>query len=203
MGAIDEELREDDNESEGFDEESSDAKGSDDDDDVHSVTSSSSEESEEETQAQKSRKAAFFAPDEPESVQESTAQSFLSMNLSRPVLRALQGLNFTAPTPIQKKAIPVGLQGLDVLGSAVTGSGKTAAFMIPILERLMYKDKNGSAEIRVLILMPTRELAAQCADVGKQLAKFVDVTFALIVGMLYEHFGCMLLTSYPYQVACP
>ncbi|KAG9014697.1 nucleolar DEAD-box protein required for synthesis of 60S ribosomal subunit [Tulasnella sp. JGI-2019a] len=152
--------------------------------DVEVSGGSSSDESEEETQVQKARKAAYFAPEEPEAAGATTGQSFLSMNLSRPILRAIQAANFTEPTPIQKKAIPVGLQGLDVLGSAVTGSGKTAAFMVPILERLMYKDKTGNAEIRVLVLTPTRELAAQCAEVGKQLAKFIDVTFALIVGGL-------------------
>ncbi|KIO20588.1 hypothetical protein M407DRAFT_10812 [Tulasnella calospora MUT 4182] len=91
-------------------------------------------------------------------------------------------MNFSNPTPIQRKAIPIALQGLDVLGSAVTGSGKTAAFMIPILERLMFKDRNSGAEIRVLILTPTRELAVQCAEVGKSLSRFMDITFAVLVG---------------------
>ncbi|KAG8845807.1 nucleolar DEAD-box protein required for synthesis of 60S ribosomal subunit [Tulasnella sp. 330] len=181
----------DEDEDEAFDNEGSDEGVSDKganangvENDFGGASVSSSDESEEETQVQKARKAAYFAPDEPATSAPATGQSFLSMNLSRPILRAIQAANFTEPTPIQKKAIPVGLQGLDVLGSAVTGSGKTAAFMVPILERLMYKDKTGSAEIRVLVLTPTRELAAQCAEVGKQLAKFVDVTFALIVGGL-------------------
>lgn len=111
----------------------------------------------------------------------------MGLNLSRPILRAIQAINFTTPTPIQKKAIPIALQGLDVLGSAVTGSGKTAAFMIPILERLTYKDRNGGGETRVLILMPTRELAVQCAEVAKSLARFMDVTFAVVVGMLLRN----------------
>ncbi len=109
------------------------------------------------------------------------------MNLSRPVLRALNHLNFSTPTPIQATTIPVALAGHDVLGSAVTGSGKTAAFLIPVLERLMYKEKtrgkgSDNSASRVLILVPTRELAVQCADVGKSLARFMDVTFGVIVG---------------------
>ncbi|KAG9002340.1 nucleolar DEAD-box protein required for synthesis of 60S ribosomal subunit, partial [Tulasnella sp. 427] len=146
----------------------------------------SSDESEEETAEDLAKKAAFFAPsqndDDPNSTSKSDSTTFLNLNLSRPLLRAIQALNFTSPTPIQRKAIPIALQGLDVLGSAVTGSGKTAAFMIPILERLMFKDRNSGAEVRVLILTPTRELAVQCAEVGKSLSRFMDITFAVLVG---------------------
>ncbi|KAF9509389.1 hypothetical protein BS47DRAFT_1365276 [Hydnum rufescens UP504] len=89
--------------------------------------------------------------------------------------------------------IPVALEGHDVLGSAVTGSGKTAAFMIPSLERLMYRERGGPGEIRVLILVPTRELAVQCADVGKSLARFTDVTFGVVVDrMLSDGFAAEL-----------
>ena len=142
--------------------------------------------SDEETQAEKDRKAAFFAP-APVQPKEKSTSSFVSMNLSRPVLRALNHLNFSTPTPIQATTIPVALAGHDVLGSAVTGSGKTAAFLIPVLERLMYKEKtrgkgSDNSASRVLILVPTRELAVQCADVGKSLARFMDVTFGVIVG---------------------
>ncbi|KAF8327913.1 P-loop containing nucleoside triphosphate hydrolase protein [Cantharellus anzutake] len=147
--------------------------------------SSSDSDSEEETQAEKDRKAAFFAP-APERPKSKPTSSFVSLNLSRPLLRALNLLNFTTPTPIQATTIPIALAGHDVLGSAVTGSGKTAAFLIPVLERLMYREKSGpnSGEIRVLILVPTRELAVQCADVGKSLAKYMDVTFGVMVGGL-------------------
>lgn len=74
-----------------------------------------------------------------------------------------------------------------MLGSAVTGSGKTLAFLIPTLERLMFRERKGGkhgrgGEIRVLVLVPTRELAVQCVDVGKSLARFTDITFGLIVG---------------------
>ncbi|KDQ08490.1 hypothetical protein BOTBODRAFT_165934 [Botryobasidium botryosum FD-172 SS1] len=144
---------------------------------------SSSSDSEEETQAQKDRKAAFFAP-APSDAKSSNTTSFTALNLSRPLLRALTQLSFHTPTPIQSSTIPVALAGHDVLGSAVTGSGKTAAFMIPCLERLMYRQRGGAGEIRVLVLVPTRELAVQCAEVGKALARFMDLTFATIVGGL-------------------
>lgn len=98
-------------------------------------------------------------------------------------------MSLSSPTPIQTRTIPLALEGQDVLGSAVTGSGKTLAFLIPTLERLMYREKRGGkggrgGEIRVLVLVPTRELAVQCADVGKSLARFTDITFGVIVGGL-------------------
>ncbi|KAI0033160.1 DEAD-domain-containing protein [Vararia minispora EC-137] len=153
------------------------------DEGTSSDTSSSSENgSEAETTAEKVRKAAFFAsesgPTEPHS-------SFLSMNLSRPVWKALTTLGFHSPTPIQAATIPVGLLGKDVVGNAVTGSGKTAAFMIPMIERLLYRDRGKkAAATRCVILVPTRELAAQCYDVGKKLAMHTDIQYCLIVGGL-------------------
>jgi ATP-dependent RNA helicase DDX27 len=105
------------------------------------------------------------------------------MNLSRPILKALTSLGFHTPTPIQAVTIPVGLMGKDVVGSAVTGSGKTAAFIIPMIERLLYRDRGKkAAATRCLILVPTRELAVQCYDVGKKLATHTDVQFCLVVG---------------------
>lgn len=141
--------------------------------------------SEEETAAEIARKDAFFSSN-PMS-DPSVPTSFAGMNLSRPLLRALTALSFTAPTPIQAKSIPLALLGRDILGSAVTGSGKTAAFMIPILERLCYRDRGkGGQACRVLVLCPTRELAVQCEAVGKALAEKggLDVRFALLVGGL-------------------
>ncbi|KAH9082149.1 DEAD-domain-containing protein [Lactarius deliciosus] len=125
-----------------------------------------------ETEAQKAKKKAFFSSDVPSSEQHS---SFLTMNLSRPVLKGLTSLGFHMPTPIQAATIPVGLLGKDVVGSAVTGSGKTAAFIIPMIERLLYRDRGKrAAATRCLILVPTRELAVQCYDVGKKLAAHTD-----------------------------
>nr|ODN94032.1 ATP-dependent RNA helicase DRS1 [Cryptococcus depauperatus CBS 7841] len=146
----------------------------------------SDNESERETAAQLARKKAFFSAD-PTSQDSTLPSSFTAMNLSRPLLRALNSLQFAAPTPIQARAIPLALLGRDILGSAVTGSGKTAAFLVPILERLCYRDRGkGGAACRVLILCPTRELAVQCEAVGKALAEKggLDVRFALLVGGL-------------------
>ncbi|MCJ1439487.1 nucleolar DEAD-box protein required for synthesis of 60S ribosomal subunit [Xylographa pallens] len=135
--------------------------------------------------AEKARREAFFAPEEKVdkaiSTKDSSLHSFQSMSLSRPILRGLASVGFAEPTPIQVKTIPVALLGKDVVGGAVTGSGKTAAFMIPILERLLYRPKKVPTS-RVAILMPTRELAVQCFNVGKKLASFTDVTFCQLVG---------------------
>lgn len=141
----------------------------------------SSEDEEEETEADKARKAAFFAAED--DAQKETHDSFLSMNLSRPLLKSLTSLGFSKPTPIQAATIPVALLGKDVVGNAVTGSGKTAAFMIPMLERLLYRDKGKkAAATRCLVLLPTRELAVQCYEVGKKLASHTDVQLCLLVG---------------------
>jgi ATP-dependent RNA helicase DDX27 len=86
--------------------------------------------------------------------------TFEALQLSRPILKALSELGFNNPTPIQMQTIPAALKGQDICGSAVTGSGKTAAFVLPILERLLYRDTRVPVT-RVLILMPTRELAVQ------------------------------------------
>jgi len=105
------------------------------------------------------------------------------MALSRPILKGISNLGFVKPTPIQARAIPIAMQGLDICGSATTGSGKTAAFVIPILERLLYRPK-AVPTTRVLILVPTRELGAQVHSVAQNLAKFTDIQFSLLVGGL-------------------
>jgi ATP-dependent RNA helicase DDX27 len=150
---------------------------SDDHSDAESQTSISDDPQE------KAKREAFFAPeDRPATTnQNKSDQSFQQFSLSRPILRGLAALNFTTPTPIQVRAIPIALQGIDVVGSAVTGSGKTAAFLLPILERLLYRSRK-VATTRVAILMPTRELAVQCYNVATALARFTDITFAQVVG---------------------
>jgi ATP-dependent RNA helicase DDX27 len=167
----------------GSDDEDDDGNASDDSDNVSVASSSSSTHSVKETQAQLDRKAAFFSTDDSSS--SAIPTSFAAMNLSRPILRNITALNYTSPTPIQARTIPLALLGRDILGSAVTGSGKTAAFMIPVLERLLYREKGkggkGSAS-RVLVLCPTRELAVQAEAVGKALSMGMDIRFALLVG---------------------
>ena len=87
--------------------------------------------------------------------------TFASLGLSGPLLRALADLKYETPTPVQRAAIPAILQGRDVWASAETGSGKTAAFMLPIIEALSASRKDSLADARALVLVPTRELAAQ------------------------------------------
>ena len=152
-------------------------------DDVDPDASSADEEDD---PTELAKREAFFAPEEKETKSKNknkstSSGSFQGMSLSRPILRGLAAVGFSEPTPIQTKTIPVALLGKDVVGGAVTGSGKTAAFIIPILERLLYRPKKVPTS-RVAILMPTRELAVQCFNVAKKLASFTDVTFCQLVG---------------------
>ncbi|XP_026162362.1 putative ATP-dependent RNA helicase DDX27 isoform X3 [Mastacembelus armatus] len=109
--------------------------------------------------------------------------TFDDMNLSRPILKAITALGFKQPTPIQKACVPVGLLGRDLCACAATGTGKTAAFMLPVLERLVYKPRT-SQVTRVLVLVPTRELGIQVHSVARQLAQFTSITTCLAVGGL-------------------
>ena len=92
---------------------------------------------------------------------------FSKFNLSDTLNKSLKSINFITPTPIQEKSIPIILDGNDILGSAQTGTGKTAAYAIPIID-LLLKSKKSS----VLILIPTRELAKQVLDVVHSLLGF-------------------------------
>jgi ATP-dependent RNA helicase RhlE len=105
--------------------------------------------------------------------------SFASFNLDRDLLRGLKELGFTRPTPVQSDAIPPALAGKDVLACAATGSGKTAAFLLPILERLLRRPRGVT---RALVLTPTRELAAQIVEDLNDLAVHTPVTAAAIIG---------------------
>ncbi|CAM8926933.1 unnamed protein product [Rhodiola kirilowii] len=111
------------------------------------------------------------------------AKSFMELKLSRPLLRACEALGYTKPTPIQAACVPLAMAGRDICASAMTGSGKTAAFALPTLERLLFRPKRVRA-IRVLILTPTRELAAQVHSMIEKLAQFTDIKCCLIVGGL-------------------
>jgi len=156
--------------------------------------SSAESDSDKETQAERERKAAYFDSEVSTSI--THKDSFLSMNISRPILKALAGLGFNTPTPIQASTIPVALLGKDVVGNAVTGSGKTAAFIIPMIERLLYREKGKkAAATRCLVLVPTRELAVQCFEVGTKLSMYTDIRFCLIVGMKTLPSNMLELTS--------
>ncbi|KAI4497125.1 hypothetical protein M0802_007871 [Mischocyttarus mexicanus] len=110
--------------------------------------------------------------------------SFQQMNLSRPLLKAITTMKFVHPTPIQMATIPFALMGRDICGCAATGTGKTAAYILPVMERLLYRPINGPAISRVLILVPTRELGVQVYQVTKQLAQFTTIEVGLSVGGL-------------------
>jgi ATP-dependent RNA helicase DDX27 len=98
--------------------------------------------------------------------------------------QAIAAMNFVHPTPIQAATIPVALMGRDVCGCAATGTGKTAAYMLPILERLLYRPLGDTAVTRVLVLVPTRELGVQVYQVTRQLAQFTNIEAGLAVGGL-------------------
>lgn len=144
-----------------------------------------SDASDKEDAEEEAKRAAFFAPEEetPKTGKEDKIASFQAMSLSRPILRGLTNVGFSKPTPIQAKTIPIALMGKDLVGGAVTGSGKTGAFIIPILERLLYRPKK-IPTTRVVVLTPTRELAIQCHAVATKLAAHTDIKFTLAVGGL-------------------
>ena len=107
---------------------------------------------------------------------------FTDLNLSAPVQQALRELDYTQPTPIQQQAIQPGLQGKDVLGIAQTGTGKTAAFLIPLLERLNKLPKARPNHPQAVILAPTRELAIQIAESAQQYGKHLNISHTIIHG---------------------
>jgi ATP-dependent RNA helicase RhlE len=106
---------------------------------------------------------------------------FNSLALIAPILKALHDEGYTHPTPIQQQAIPIILKQQDLLGCAQTGTGKTAAFAIPILQ-LLYQQKKQAAGIAVLILTPTRELAIQINDSFAAYGKHTGITHTVVFG---------------------
>lgn len=103
--------------------------------------------------------------------------AFSQLGLSDALAYAVQEMGYVEPTPIQKQAIPLVLAGRDVIGSAQTGTGKTAAFALPIIQRL-----GGHGPLRVLILEPTRELALQVEEAFHKFAKFTDLRVTIVYG---------------------
>src|SRR5690606_16224672 len=99
-----------------------------------------------------------------------TVESFQELGISEEILKALTSMGFEKPSPIQAQGIPPVLEGRDVIGQAQTGTGKTAAFGIPVLERI---DTSLNA-IQALILCPTRELAVQVSEELKKIGKFLS-----------------------------
>ncbi len=109
--------------------------------------------------------------------------SFTELGLSEPILRAVTDLGYTTPTPIQLQAIPAVLEGGDLLAGAQTGTGKTAGFTLPLLERLTrLPAKPGKATIRALVLTPTRELAAQVEESVRGYGKYLKLRSMMMFG---------------------
>lgn len=109
--------------------------------------------------------------------------SFTTLNLSPELLKAIQDEGYNTPTPIQQQAIPIVLQGKDLLGSAQTGTGKTAGFTLPLLERLKREKPRGEkTQVRALILTPTRELAAQVGQSVTTYGKYLPITSFVVFG---------------------
>ena len=109
--------------------------------------------------------------------------SFTTLGLNEALLKAIKETGYTAPTPIQAKAIPTVIEGKDVLAAAQTGTGKTAGFTLPILQRLSQtQPKMKPKQIRVLVLTPTRELAAQVEESIKTYGKYLPHSSTVIFG---------------------
>ncbi len=107
--------------------------------------------------------------------------NFNQFGLDARLQKSIAALGFQEPTPIQAATIPVALTGQDILGSAETGTGKTAAFLIPAIQKLLVQNAQAHA-LRVLILVPTRELALQVAEQAQALVKHTDLRVAAIYG---------------------
>jgi ATP-dependent RNA helicase RhlE len=108
--------------------------------------------------------------------------SFNSLGLSNALLKAVSKQGYTTPSPIQQKAIPLILEGKDILASAQTGTGKTAGFTLPMLQKLSQGQQLRLRPIKALVLTPTRELAAQVYNNVKAYSEFLDIRSAVIFG---------------------
>ncbi len=108
--------------------------------------------------------------------------NFKELGLSEPLVRSVTELGYLTPSPIQSQAIPAVLMGRDVLASAQTGTGKTASFVLPILDLLSLKPKSRNNRTRVLILTPTRELAAQVHESIQEYGRYLKIRSAVVFG---------------------
>ena len=127
---------------------------------------------------------AFPEPQSPD--QGASLDAFSQLNLAEPLSRAVKELGYESMTPIQAKAIPLVIQGRDVMGAAQTGTGKTAAFALPLLHRLLKHENTSTSParhpVRALVLLPTRELADQVAQAIKAYAKHTQIRTTVVFG---------------------
>ena len=122
----------------------------------------------------------------PEEKSSETLIGFVDLGLRPELLQAVQEAGYTSPTPIQQQAIPLALEGRDLIGLAQTGTGKTAGFTLPIIERLLEEGyghvKTGSHRVRVLVLTPTRELCVQVDESFRKYGRHTTLRIASIYG---------------------
>ncbi|HGJ5897993.1 ATP-dependent RNA helicase SrmB [Arsenophonus apicola] len=111
-----------------------------------------------------------------------TATTFSELELDQSLLNALDDKGYERPTAIQLATIPAAMEGRDILGSSPTGTGKTAAYLLPVIQHLLDFPRKRSGPPRILILAPTRELAMQVAEQAKALAKYTHIDIATITG---------------------
>lgn len=133
-----------------------------------------------------------------------TTLSFESLNLNSAILRAIEETGYTTPTPIQAQAIPVVMEGHDLMASAQTGTGKTAGFMLPALNLLATPHESKSRGPRILVLTPTRELATQVNEAARKYGKFLRArTVSIVGGMPYPLQNKLLSQPLDILVATP
>ncbi len=133
-----------------------------------------------------------------------TAQHFEEFDLAPELLKALRDKNYQRPMMIQAEVIPSALEARDILGSAPTGTGKTAAFLLPAIQHLLDFPRRKPGAPRVLVLTPTRELAMQVAEQAKELAKYTNLSIATITGgVAYQNHGEIFNKNQDLVVATP
>lgn len=131
-------------------------------------------------------------------------KNFAELELDENLLVAIEEMGYTRPTQIQAEAIPQALDGRDILASAPTGTGKTAAFVLPALQYLQDFPRRKPGPARVLILTPTRELAMQVADQARALAKNTNLNiFTITGGVQYQEHADILAKTQDIVVATP
>ncbi len=128
-----------------------------------------------------------LAPMTPEIEEATRASKFAALGISTPLLRAILDEKYTEPSPVQSEVIPHVLVGRDILACAQTGTGKTAAFVVPILQRLTAEGTTPGRAIRVLILSPTRELAAQIGERIEVYGRYLGHRHAVVYGGVSQH----------------
>ncbi len=130
--------------------------------------------------------------------------TFEELDLSPQLLKALNEKGYKRPTSVQAQTIPHALDGQDLLGSAPTGTGKTAAFLLPAIQHLLDYPRRKPGAPRILILTPTRELAMQVAEQAEALAKFTKLSIATITGgVAYQNHGEIFNSNQDIVVATP